>query len=85
MEMMTLEERLKKFPELRERFEELLSIAENKEGKIKLADDAEDMIIVAGRKLTQTTLKEWSKEQSFTSSKEFKERHKSASKDVKKN
>ena len=80
-----LVERLEQYPKLKAHFEELLRIAENKEGTIELADDAEDMIIEAGRDLNHDTLELWAKRQAETKAKEFERRHKNAHKDVKKN
>jgi|JI10StandDraft_1071094.scaffolds.fasta_scaffold1895786_2 hypothetical protein len=80
-----LVERLEKFPELKARFEELLRIAENPDGSIVLADDAEEMILLAGRKLTRETLQVWAENQSNTQSERFEQRHKNAHKEIKKN
>ena len=55
----SLEERLSAHPHLRERFYQILSIAEDSEGNIDKADDAEQRLIDELRRLGQEVLQEW--------------------------
>jgi hypothetical protein len=55
----TLEERLREYPELRERFEEMLGIVENADGDIVKADEAEERVIQELRQLGQSALQGW--------------------------
>jgi hypothetical protein len=55
----TLEERLREYPELRARFEEMLAIVENADGDIVKADDAEERVIQELRQLGQSALQGW--------------------------
>jgi len=56
MDSKELAEQLEQYPKLKAHFVEMLRISKNEEGAIELADDAEDMIIKAGRQLTHDTL-----------------------------
>jgi G:T-mismatch repair DNA endonuclease (very short patch repair protein) len=55
----TLEERLQAHPRLRDRFHQILSIAEDAEGKVDKADEAEERVIEELRKLGQEVLQDW--------------------------
>lgn len=55
----TLEERLKAHPHLRDRVLQILNIAEDAEGKIDKADDAEQRVIEELQKLGQEVLQNW--------------------------
>jgi hypothetical protein len=55
----SLEERLREYPELRARFEEMLAIVENADGDIVKADEAEERVIQELRQLGQSALQEW--------------------------
>jgi hypothetical protein len=55
----TLEERLREYPELRARFEEMLAIVENADGEIVKADEAEERVIQELRQLGQSALQGW--------------------------
>lgn len=57
--MGSMDERLKKHPNLRKRFESILDIAENAHGDCIKADDAEEHVIEEVRKLGQETLQDW--------------------------
>ena len=57
--MRTLEERLNAYPHLRKRFDQILSIAEDSEGKIDKADDAEQRVIDELQRLGQEVLQNW--------------------------
>ena len=54
-----LEERLQAHPNLRERFYQILNIAEDAEGKIDKADEAEERVIEELRRLGQEVLQDW--------------------------
>jgi hypothetical protein len=55
----TLEERLREYPELRARFEEMLAIVENADGDIVKADEAEERVIEELWQLGQSALQGW--------------------------
>ncbi len=55
----TLEERLREYPELRARFEEMLAIVENADGEIVKADEAEERVIQELRQLGRSALQGW--------------------------
>ena len=55
----TIEERLQAHPHLRDRIFQILSIAEDAEGKIDKADEAEERVIEELRKLGQEVLQDW--------------------------
>ena len=55
----SLEERLKAHPQLRDRIYQILSIAEDPEGKIDKADEAEQRVIDELRRLGQEVLEDW--------------------------
>lgn len=56
---LTLDERLRAYPELRARFEEMVAIVENAEGDIVKADEAEQRVIEELRQLGQSALQGW--------------------------
>lgn len=55
----SLEQRLSAHPHLRDRFYQILSIAEDSEGKIDKADEAEQRVIDELRRLGQEVLQDW--------------------------
>jgi|APSaa5957512622_1039677.scaffolds.fasta_scaffold267354_1 G:T-mismatch repair DNA endonuclease (very short patch repair protein) len=55
----TFEERLQAHPHLRDRVHQILNIAEDAEGKIDKADEAEERVIEELRKLGQEVLQNW--------------------------
>jgi len=55
----SLEERLKAHPRLRDRFYQILGIAEDSGGRIDKADEAEQQVIDELRRLGQEVLQEW--------------------------
>jgi hypothetical protein len=57
----SLEARLQAHPELRHKIEALLSIVENAQGDIVLADAAEARVIEELQQLGQAALQEWAK------------------------
>lgn len=54
-----LVERLAKYPELRERMEQILEIVENSQGDANTADEAEERAVEEVRKLGQEILGAW--------------------------
>ena len=56
---LTLEERLREYPELRARFEAMLAVVENAAGDIVKADEAEERVIEELRELGRTALQGW--------------------------
>ena len=61
--MESMDERLKKHPNLKKRFESILDIAENAHGDCIKANDAEERVIEEVRKLGQETLQDWATDQ----------------------
>ena len=57
-----LEERLREYPELRERFEKMLDLVENADGDCVLADDAELRVLEQVRGLGRELLQGWAEE-----------------------
>jgi len=55
----SLEERLKKHPYLKSRFESILDIAEDRSGELDKADDAEQCLIDEIRHLGKEVLHDW--------------------------
>ena len=78
-------ERLEKYPALKASFEKMLNIAENSDGTIVLADDAEEMIIANSRALNQDAMRAWAENQNKKQSNQFERRHQGANKAGKKN
>ena len=52
-------EKLRKHPELMERFQSILEIGGNVDGPIKTADQVEELLIEEMRRLGNTTMKGW--------------------------
>lgn len=52
-------ERLRRHPELMERFQSILEIGANVEGPIKTADQVEELLIEEMRRLGNTTMRGW--------------------------
>jgi hypothetical protein len=57
----SLEERLKAHPELRTKIEALLSVVENAQGDLVLADAAEARVIEEIQQLGQAALQDWAR------------------------
>lgn len=74
----SLEERLKGHPELRAKFEDLLSVVENAQGDLTLADAAEQRVIEEIGVLGQTALQEWAVRQQQQQSESFTQRNPTA-------
>jgi hypothetical protein len=69
-----LVERLGKYPELRERMEQILSIVENSAGEANTADEAEERAVEEVRKLGQEVLGAWAVEKEQKLEKEYDRR-----------
>lgn len=54
-----LAERLEEYPELKERFEELLAVVENAKGDAMKADEAEERVTEEIRQLARTAMQSW--------------------------
>jgi hypothetical protein len=52
-------ERLRRHPELMERFQSILEIGANVDGPIKTADQVEELLVEEMRRLGNTTMKGW--------------------------
>lgn len=52
-------EKLKEYPELQERFEKILALAENEDGSANTADEAEERAMEEVRKLGQELMQSW--------------------------
>ena len=79
----TLEERLRDYPELRVRFEEMLRIVENADGDLVKADAAEERVIQELRQLGRSALQGWAERKQRLVEKES-ERRSEATRKVKK-
>ena len=75
MSKLTIEERLKNRPELRERLEGILDIAEGKNTGDDTADTVEEMAIVELQKLGLELMKEWAEEKSNREVNKYKDVH----------
>lgn len=56
---LSIDERLRNHPHLRERFAAILAIVEDAGGEIDLADEAERQVIAEVRQLGNTALHDW--------------------------
>jgi hypothetical protein len=52
-------ERLRRHPDILDRVQSILEIAENKEGPLKTADEVEELLVQEMRKLGNTTMRDW--------------------------
>jgi hypothetical protein len=59
IEMKTLEERLREYPDLYERISELVAVVENAAGDVVKADEAEQRVIEELRQIGQQALQSW--------------------------
>ena len=66
--------KLGKYPELRERMEQILAIVENAQGEANTADEAEERAVEELRKLGQEVLGAWAVEKEEKLEKEYKKR-----------
>jgi hypothetical protein len=81
----SLDKRLNRHPELKARIEVLLSVVENAEGDLTLADEAEQRVIEEMRQIGQTALQSWATRQECQQRTEFMCAHPSAHRGGKKN
>lgn len=81
----SLEQRLKAHPELKARIEGLLSVVENAQGDIILANAAEQRVIEEIQQLGQAALQGWANRQQQQQSEAFRASHQEAQKGGKKN
>jgi hypothetical protein len=70
----SLDERLREYPELRERFEEMLKIVENSEGDVVKADDAEELVVQEIRRIGRTAMQGWAERKHRRVVREFDKR-----------
>lgn len=80
----SFEHRLNAHPELRAKFEILLSVVENAQGDLIEADAAEQRVIEEIRKLGQTALQEWATKQQQRQSEAFSRENPTANRSGKK-
>lgn len=80
----SLEDRLKHYPDLREKIEALLAVVENNEGDMDKANAAEQQMIVEIQQLGQAALQEWATRQNQQQTEQFLQTHPQAQKTRKK-
>jgi hypothetical protein len=80
----SFEQRLNAHPELRAKFEVLLSVVENAQGDLIRADAAEQRVIEEIRQLGQTALQEWAIRQQQRQSEAFSQENPTANRGGKK-
>jgi len=80
-----VEARLNNHPILKARIEALLDIAENTSGKLDLADDAEEQLIIEVQKMGKELLQTWAIEQEAKKAQEARASSKSVTIHSKKN
>lgn len=73
--ILTIDERLKKHPDLRERFEAILNIAESRVEGPDTADAVEERTIVEVRKIGQEVMKDWAENKADREKTSYKESH----------
>jgi hypothetical protein len=81
----SFEQRLNAHPELRAKFEVLLSVVENAQGDVILADAAEQRVIEELRQLGQVALQDWATRQEQQQSEAFRRENPTANRGGKKN
>lgn len=81
----SFEQRLNAHPELRAKFEVLLSVVENAQGDLIRADAAEQRVIDEIRQLGQVALQEWASRQEQQQSERFTRENPLANRSGKKN
>ena len=84
MNTQELAEKLAQYPELKQRFEELVIIVENGDGEMQRADVAEQRVIDSLRDLGHETLSHWSQKQAEQASHQVKKQLPKACKHIKK-
>mgnify|MGYP001329821238 CR=1 FL=1 len=80
----SLEQRLERHPKLKEQMEALVAIAENRDGNLEIADDAEGAILQQVRQMGGQTLREWAQQQADRKAAELLQLNPSACKHKKK-
>ena len=80
----SLEQRLERHPELKEQIEAVVAIAENRDGSLEVADDAEWAILQQVRQMGGQTLREWAQQQADRKAAELPKLNPSACQDKKK-
>lgn len=81
----TLEERLKRHPELKAKIEDLLAVVENADGDVDKANAAEQRMIEEVQQLGQAALQEWAKRENQQQTEQFIQTHPQAQRTRKKN
>lgn len=84
MDVKELAEKLAKYPDLKQRMEKLLLIAENTGEGIALANDAEERVIQAMRGMGREIMQNWADQRAVQASEQMKKRVSSAKKNIKK-
>ena len=77
--------KLNRYPELKAKIEVLLSVVENAEGDLTLADEAEQRVIEEMRQIGQTALQSWATRQEQQQRTEFMSANPSVHRGGKKN
>jgi len=72
---LTIDERLKEHPHLRERFEAIIDIAESKRNGPDTADAVEERAIIEVRKLGKEVIEEWAKQKVAKETQRYLEKH----------
>ena len=85
MDPAELSSRLAKYPTLFEQMKELLEVVENREGDIRLADEAEERVVLGIRDLGRSLLTEWANRQSKRLASDYTKKVRGLRKHVKKN
>jgi hypothetical protein len=81
----SFEQRLNAYPELRAKFEVMLSVVENAQGDLIQADAAEQRVIEEIRQLGQVVLQDWATRQEHQQSEAFSQENATANRGGKKN
>ena len=79
----SVEQDLKRHPELKEHMETLLAIVENRDGRLERFDEAELEVLKVVRQLGRQTLEEWAQQQADRKAAELSRLNPSACKDKK--
>jgi hypothetical protein len=67
--------KLRKRPDMMERFASILEICDGEEGEIKMADEVEALLIQEVRKLGNTSMGQWAKEAEARSGMEYQKKN----------
>ena len=74
-EEINLISKLRKRPDLQERFASIMEICDGEEGEMKKADEVEALLIEEVRKLGNTGMGQWAKEAEARSAMEYRKKH----------